>query len=141
MIKKVVLLSALLVLLLAACSGGAGQAEADATAIVRDFYAAIHDEKVDTAMSFVAEDAQFINPTGTYIGKEQVRSNLDALAEANLSFELRELTDTGGFVSYSYTTYIDGEAVEEGTDGVTIVRDGKIIFDGTQSTVPDSLRP
>lgn len=137
--KILVVIAALFVLLLAAC-GGATESQADPTAIVQEFYAAIKAEDVDTAMTYVAEDAQFINPTGTYIGKDQVRENLDALALANLAFDLRDLQEENGHVTYGYTTFIDGEAVEEGTDGYTIVRDGLIIFDGTESSVPESFR-
>lgn len=139
--KHLVVIGVFLVLLLAACGGNTAQNESNPVDIVQAFYAAIKVEDVDGAMSLVADDAQFINPTGTYIGRDQVRENLSALAESNLAFDLRNVVNSNGHVTYGYTTYIDGEAVEEGSDGYTIVRDGLIIFDGTEATVPDSLRP
>lgn len=138
--KYVVVLGAIFVLLLAAC-GGATQAEPAApTAIVQDFYQAIADGELETAMSYVADDALFINPTGTYTGKAEVRENISALIEGGLVFELRNLVNDDGKVTYGYTLYIDGENVEEGDNGVTIVKDGKVVSDGLEEGIPAALR-
>jgi hypothetical protein len=138
--KYIVVIGAILVLLLAACSGGAAQTETDPITIVREFYAAIAGQEVDKAMTYVAEDAQFINPTGTYNGKDEVRGNIQALSDGKFVFELRDLKNDNGLVTYGYTLYIDGEAVEEGDNGATVVRDGKIVFDGLAEDVPVALR-
>jgi hypothetical protein len=39
-------------------------------------------------------------------------------------------------VGYDYEVLIAGEVVETGTDGLTIVKNGKIVFDGTESSEP-----
>lgn len=131
----------LLVLLAAACSGGAAtQAEANPVSVVQSFYGAIKDKQLETAMSYVADDALFINPTGTYNGKDEVRSNISALIDGNFVFELRDLVNHDGKVNYGYTLFIDGENVEEGDNGVTIVKNGKIVFDGLEEGIPESLR-
>lgn len=140
--KKILLvIGILLVLLAAACSGGAvTQAEANPVSVVQSFYGAIKDKQLETAMSYVADDALFINPTGTYNGKEEVRSNISALIDGNFVFELRDLVNDDGKVTYGYTLFIDGENVEEGDNGVTIVKDGKVVFDGLEEGIPESLR-
>ncbi len=137
--KYLVVVAALFVLLLAAC-GGAAESQADPTVIVQEFYQAIADGELDAAMSHVAEDALFINPTGTYTGKAEVRENISALIAGGLVFELRDLANDDGKVTYGYTLYIEGENVEEGDNGVTIVKDGKVVFDGLEESIPTALR-
>jgi len=139
--KVLVVLAAALVMALAACSGGGvAQEQPDPVAIVQAFYKAITDKQLDAAMDYVADDALFINPTGTYTGKEEVRTNISALVDGGFDFQLRDLVNTNGKVNYGYTLYINGENVEEGDNGVTIVKDGKIVFDGLEEGIPDSLR-
>lgn len=138
--KLLVVLAMILVLALNACSSGAAQGKADPVTIVQAFYKAITDKQLDAAMAYVADDALFINPTGTYTGKDEVRTNISALVDGGFDFQLRDLVDTNGKVNYGYTLYINGEAVEEGDNGVTIVKDGKIVFDGLEEGIPDSLR-
>jgi len=137
--KFLIVVGMLFALLLAACGGATGS-EAGATSVVQKFYTAIADKQLDEAMSYVAEDALFINPTGTFTGKDEVRDNISALIDGDFVFELRDLSNDNGKVTYGYTLYIGGEAVEEGDNGVTIVRDGKVVFDGLEEGIPAALR-
>ncbi|WP_374687643.1 nuclear transport factor 2 family protein [Promineifilum sp.] len=137
--KYLVVIGALLVLLLSAC-GGMAQNEPDPVTVVQEFYTAIAEKQLETAMSHVADDALFINPTGTFTGKDEVRENISALIDGGFVFELRDLVNTNGKVNYGYTLYIGGEAVEEGDNGVTIVKDGKVVFDGLEEGIPAALR-
>jgi hypothetical protein len=137
--KYLVVVGMMLILLLAAC-GGAAQREPDPVTVVQEFYTAIADKQLETAMNHVGDDALFINPTGTYTGKDQVRDNISALIDGGFVFELRDFVNTNGKVNYGYTLYIDGQAVEEGDNGVTIVKDGKIVFDGLEESIPAALR-
>lgn len=137
--KYLVVIGALLVLLLSAC-GGMAQNEPDPVTVVQEFYTAIAEKQLETAMSHVADDALFINPTGTFTGKDEVRENISALIDGGFVFELRDLVNTNGKVNYGYTLYIGGEAVEEGDNGVTIVKDGKVVFDGLDEGIPAALR-
>lgn len=139
--KMLLVFGAIFILLLAACgSGGTTQMEADPATIVQQFYTAIADQEVDKAMGYVAEDALFINPTGTYDGKAAVRENIQALADGKFVFNLRDLKNENGVVTYGYTLFIDGEQVEEGDNGATVVHDGLIVFDGLAEDVPVALR-
>jgi ketosteroid isomerase-like protein len=136
--KMLFVIGVLAILLLAAC--GATQNEPDAVSVVQNFYAAIADGELETAMGYVADDALFINPTGTYTGKDEVRDNISALIDGGFVFELRDLVNEEGKVTYGYTLFIGGENVEEGDNGVTIVRNGKVVFDGLEEGIPASLQ-
>jgi hypothetical protein len=137
--KYLVVIGAIFLLLLSAC-GGMAQNEPDPVTVVQEFYTAIAEKQLETAMSHVADDALFINPTGTYTGKDEVRENISALIDGGFVFELRDFVNTNGKVNYGYTLYIDGQAVEEGDNGVTIVKDAKIVFDGLEESIPAALR-
>lgn len=138
--KVLAVIGMVTILFLSACSGGMTQQEPDPISVVQGFYGAIKDKQLDAAMEYVADDALFINPTGTYTGKEEVRDNISALIDANLYFDLRDFKDDEGRVSYGYTTIIDSQSVEEGTNGYTVVKNGKVVFDGLQDTAPEEFR-
>jgi hypothetical protein len=131
---SVLLLAAALFLgLVAAACQPAGPAP---TTVVRDYYEALNSEDIDAAMGYIAPEAVFINPTGTYEGADAIRASLEFLAAENISFNLSNLRDTNGRVVYDYEVLVAGEVVETGTDGLTIVNNGKIVFDGTESSEP-----
>jgi ketosteroid isomerase-like protein len=127
---KLILLSLILILatLLSACA----PAQPEPAAIVQRYYEALNKKELDTAMTFVADDAVFVNPYGTFKGKNDVRQSLQLVINDGITFDLSNLRDTNGRVVYDYTVKVNGEAVETGTDGLTIVRDGKITLDSTE---------
>lgn len=102
--------------------------------VVKAYYDAYNAGTIDLAMSYVADDAVFINPTGTYIGKAKARENLEAIKKEGLSFDLFDLKNDNGRVTYSYKVIIGGEAVETGNGGLTVVKNGLVVFDGTVET-------
>lgn len=87
--KYLVVIGALLVLLLSAC-GGMAQNEPDPVTVVQDFYTAIAEKQLETAMSHVADDALFINPTGTFTGK------FKSVAKGDLSWAERHISRRAG---------------------------------------------
>ncbi len=109
-------------------------ADTDAVTVVQQYYAAYNARDIDKAVSFLADDVVFINPTGTYIGKAKARENLEAIAKDGLIFELFDFKEENGRVVYAYKVIIGGETVETGAGGLTIVKNGLIVFDGTVDT-------
>lgn len=109
------------------------QAE-DPSAIVQAYYDAYNSKDVETAVLYIAEDAVFINPVGTFTGAAAIKAHLATLVNDGLTFDLSDFKNDNGRVQYAYKVLINGEVVETGTDGLTIVKDGKIIFDGTVGT-------
>jgi ketosteroid isomerase-like protein len=106
--------------------------------IVRSFYALINTEMIDEAMTFVSDDAEFINPTGKYVGADEIQASLMGLVADHITFELSEFQDDEGRVTYHYSVLQDDVVVDEGEGGLTIVEDGKIVFDGTEATEPQA---
>ena len=115
----------------------AGTAAADDTAntqIVQAYYAALNAADLGQSMTFMADDVVFINPNGTFTGLAAVKESLVAVIRDKLTFDLSNFKDADGRVTYDYVVKMDGAAIETGTTGLTVVKAGKIVFDGTTDT-------
>ena len=123
------LLTLTLALPLAACAPAAPK-PAD---VVARYYAALNAQELDQAMAFIAPDAVFVNPYGRFAGTEAVRASLQLVMNDGITFDLSNFRDTNGRVTYDYTVKVGGEAVESGTDGLTVVQNGKITLDATEA--------
>jgi ketosteroid isomerase-like protein len=104
--------------------------------VVQEYYEALNAESLDLAMSFIASDAVFINPTGTYEGAGAIRESLEGLNKDGITFDLSNIRNTDGTVVYDYEVLQGDNVLDKGTNGLTIVKDGKIVFDGTEDTAP-----
>ena len=105
-----------------------------ATAVVHGYYDAYNAGDLDQAVKYLADDVVFINPTGTYQGKAQARENLQAIQKDGLTFFLSNFKDDNGRVTYAYQVKQNGQPIENGDGGLTIVKNGLIVFDGTVET-------
>ncbi len=104
--------------------------------VVQKYYEALNAANLDLAMSFIASDAVFINPTGTYEGTDAIRESLKGLNTDGITFELSNFRNTGGSVVYDYKVIQGANLLDQGTNGLTIVKDGMVVFDGTEDTAP-----
>lgn len=104
--------------------------------VVQKYYEALNAADLDLAMSFIATDAVFINPTGTYEGTDAIRESLKGLNTDGITFELINFRNTGGSVVYDYKVMQGANLLDQGTNGLTIVKDGMVVFDGTEDTAP-----
>jgi ketosteroid isomerase-like protein len=104
--------------------------------IVQKYYEALNAKKLDLAMSFIAPDALFINPTGTYEGPEAIRDSLAGLNTDGITFNLSNFRNTDGTIVYDYEVLQGSNVLDQGTNGLTIVQNGWITFDGTEETLP-----
>jgi ketosteroid isomerase-like protein len=102
--------------------------------IVQEYYEALNAKQLDMAMSFIAPDALFINPTGTYEGAQAIRESLAGLNNDGITFDLSNFRNEDGKIIYDYQVLQGGNVLDTGTNGLTVVRDGKILFDGTKET-------
>ena len=138
--KFFVLTAAIFILLLAATSwmtprATAARAQAtDPVSIVKAYYAAYNAGEIEKAVAYLSNNIVFVNPTGTYLGVDKARENLEALKKDGLTFELSNFKNENGRVVYSYKVIIGGASVETGDGGLSIVRGDKIVFDGTTNT-------
>jgi ketosteroid isomerase-like protein len=103
--------------------------------IVQKYYEALNAKNLDLAMSFIAGDAVFINPTGTYEGAEAIRESLAGLNKDGITFDLSNFRNTEGTIGYDYEVLQSGNVLDKGANGLTIVKDGLITFDGTEDTL------
>ena len=103
-----------------------GEATSEAITIVQNFYEAINQKKIDEAMTYVADDAIMMG--GQYTGKEQIRKWVEDTVQKGDTFDLSDLKDEGGRVTYTVKVSNNGKVVYSGT-GVDIVENGKIVVD------------
>jgi hypothetical protein len=64
------------------------------------------------------------------------RASLEGLAADNISFNISKPRGLDGRLIYDYEVLQSGTLLDQGTNGLTIVKDGKIVFDGTEDTEP-----
>jgi hypothetical protein len=121
------------VLFLAACGPAATPAPAlDAITIVQSYYQAIKDKQLETAMSFVADDAVFMDQGLVYSGKSEIQASVESAINDFVSIVPSNLRETDGRVTYDYEVFQGENRSLSETGALMIVRDGKIIFDGTE---------
>jgi hypothetical protein len=131
----VVLVGSIVIALAVGC--GSDDASSKAIKVVHDFYAAINGKRLDKAIKYVDERAVFVDPNGTFRGAEEVRTEL-IQRWAFVTFEHTNFRSKGGRVVYDFKVRdAYGRVIAKGTDGLTIVENGKIIFDGNERTERD----
>jgi len=118
-----------------------GLLQAEQIWVVQKYYEALNAKNLDLAMSFIAPDALFINPTGTYEGAEAIRESLAGLNTDGITFDLSNFRNTDGQIIYDYEVMQGGNLLDKGTNGLTIVKNGLVIFDGTEDTNPLAANP
>ena len=100
--------------------------------VVEGFYDALNDRDINRVMFHFADDALQIDAFGNrFEGAEAIRSTLQSAINDAVTVTIKDATDTNGRVVYTYDVYVGG-AYAATVEGLTVVSDGKIIFDGTQ---------
>ena len=102
--------------------------------VVQKYYDALNAKQLDLAMNYIAGDALFINPTGTYEGAEAIRESLAGLNTDGITFNLSNFRNTDGQILYDYQVMQGSNLLDQGTNGLTVVKDGLVVFDGTEDT-------
>jgi hypothetical protein len=118
---------------LTACAPAATP-EPDPLSVIQGYAAAFNARNLDQAMSFIAADAVFVDPGGRYEGAEAIRGTLELAAAEGVTFTLDDCQNANGYVSCGYEVFVGGISVTSG-QGLTVVQEGKIVFDGTQATL------
>lgn len=112
-----------------------GLENAEQVWVVQKYYEALNAKDLDLAMSFIASDALFVNPTGTYQGAKAIRESLAGLNTDGITFDLSNFRNTEGKIIYDFKVIQGGNVLDQGTNGLTVVKDGKVVFDGTEDTL------
>jgi len=122
------LLLILIGILLAAC---APAQPSDPVSIVQAAYDRLNQDDIDGYMEFLSDDAVMIDRTGRIDGAQAIRENLALnFVPVQFRYELSDFSSDGNVVTYTIKIYEDDTLVATYEDGLTIVVDGKIIFDG-----------
>jgi ketosteroid isomerase-like protein len=121
-------LLALVGILLAACQPAQ---PSDPVAIVQAAYDRLNQDDIDGYMKLLSDDVVMIDGSGRIDGPQAIRENLALnFVPWPIRFELSDLSSDGNVVTYTIKIYEDDTLVATYDDGLTIVVDGKIIFDG-----------
>lgn len=92
--------------------------------VIEAFYEALNDGDLDTAMSFVADDARFILGT-LHTGKAKIRDFYAEGLRVNLHSELSDLRADGDKVSWTGKVTLGGGTFEDSYEAV--VQKGMIL--------------
>jgi limonene-1,2-epoxide hydrolase len=129
---------ALLAIIAATSYGGSASASRDPVQIVKAFFSAMNAHQIDKAMSYVSPKAVFDEPIGRFTGRAAIRGLLrrevfrDRIVVHHSNFRVH-----GDRVVYDFRLTQDpGGVVAAGNNGLDIVMDGKIVYDGTEATKP-----
>jgi limonene-1,2-epoxide hydrolase len=116
--------------------GDGRPASGDPVQIVKAFFDDMNAGQIDKAMRYVSPKAVFDEPIGTFRGRAAIRGLLrrevfrDRIVVHHSNFRV-----DGDRVVYDYRLTQDpGGTVAAGSDGLDIVKDGKIVYDGTVGT-------
>jgi limonene-1,2-epoxide hydrolase len=95
--------------------------------IVQEFYQAMNDGDIETAISFAADD---IDCRGhCYItGKDSFQTFIEVNIDHHDRFEISELRIDGNKVIFNYVIYRENSVLVRGIDSVMQIQDGKIIY-------------
>jgi ketosteroid isomerase-like protein len=134
--KTILLISLLLLLSVMLIACGPAASTADPTTIVKEYYAAIGAKDLDKALSLLAEDAIATAPGAKFQGKDAIRKVLQENMALDFRSENSNYRESNGEVRYDYVAYFGSNEVDRNTDGLTIVKNGKIVFDGLERDKP-----
>ena len=129
---SLVITASLLSFLLASCISTSPN---DPVSVVQAAYDRLNDGDVDGFMEFVSDDAVFLGSNGgKHAGSQAIREMLETeFASGNMRLELSDMRSDGNIVTYTAKIYIGKALIGDYTDGLDIVTDGKIVFDGRET--------
>ena len=119
-----------LILLLAGAAGCAPAQATDPVQIVQAAYDRANKGDLDGFMAFIADDAVEADPNGRIVGAQAIRELWIGEIATQIRIELSDLSADGNVVTYTAKVY-HGNGLVDTIQGLDVVADGKIIFDGT----------
>ncbi len=123
--------------LLSTSAGLAACAPAQPTepaAVVQAAFERLNKGDVEGYMALVGEEAVLVDPHGRHAGTQAIREYLQQeIVPQQFRFELSNLKSDGNIVTYTAKVYVPtlGATPADVADGLTVVMDGRIVFDGT----------
>ena len=102
----------------------------DPVAVVQAAYERANKGDLDGFMAFIADDAVEADPNGRIVGAQAIRELWIGEIATQIRIELSDLSADGNVVTYTAKVY-HGDRLVDTIQGLDVVADGKIIFDGT----------
>lgn len=103
----------------------------DPVSVVQAAYDLLNQGDLNGYLELLSDDAVMIDRSGRFDGSQAIRDNLTLnFVPGQIRYELSDLRSDGNEVTYAIKVYEDDTLVATYDDGLTIVVDGKIIFDG-----------
>jgi len=125
-----ILMGILLAFLLASC---APEQPTDPVAVVQAAYDCLNQGDLDCYFKFISDDVVMHDSGGRAAGSQTIRDDMELnFTPGEIRFELSDLSSNGSDVTYSLEIYEGDKLVRTYFNGLTVVVDGKIIFDGTE---------
>jgi len=126
-----ILLAVLLPFLFASCAGGPPTEPAAVVKAANDRY---NEGDLEGYLGFFSDDAVVCAPLGCSHGIQEIRDYVNLHVPAGVRrYELSDLVVDGTVVTYTAKGYEGNQLVETVYDGLDVVVDGHIIFDGTRA--------
>jgi hypothetical protein len=118
--------------------GDGRSASGDPVQIVKAFFDDLNAHQIDKATRYVSPQAVFDEPIGTFRGRAAIRGLLRReVFRDRAVFHHSNFRVHGDWVVYDFRVTTDpGGIVGTGNNGLDIVKDGKIVFDGTTTVAP-----
>jgi len=121
----------LIPLLITACKS---EQPADPIAVWQEASARIVEGDVDGYIKYLSNDAVYIEGSRRFDGTEEIREYLiNEVMPEHLRFEMIDPVANGNDVTYTVKVYQGEVLIDTLDDVLTVVVDGKIIFEGTEN--------
>ncbi len=131
--SRLVLLTCAVILIAASLASCATARPQDPATVVQTAYDRLNKGDVEGFASLYSDTAVMIDPHGRYAGSQAIHDYASELASQQFRFELSEFSVDGNVVTYTSRLYmpIYGDTPADTLNGLTVVADGLILFDGT----------
>jgi len=116
--------------LLASCTSAKPR---DPVSVVQAANDRLSEGDLDGMMEFYSDDAVMCSPGGCFHGSQEIRDKLTSYMTLHRRIELSDLSSDGNVVTFTLKSYQGGILAENVPDGLNVVVDGRIIFDGTKA--------
>jgi hypothetical protein len=125
-----------LALLAYGSAAASAQTAKDPITVVKAFVDATNAGQLDKIMSLCADDVLEVSPEGRFQGKEAARLYFKTLIDRSFRWEATNYRESKGEVRFDYKWFVGPTLVGAGNDGLVIVKNGKIVFDGLEKDRP-----
>ncbi len=125
-----------LVLLASGSDTASAQTATDPITVVKKFVDATNARQLDTIMSLCADDNLEASPEGRFQGKEAARMYFKTLLDRSFRWEATNYRESIGEVLFDDAWYLGSAVVAAGGDGLAVVKNGKIVYDGLEKDKP-----